>query len=286
MDDAVYKKILKEQPVGFAYLTILRDESGNPTDYELSDMNSYAQMILKAFKEDIIIGDRLTELMPINHNDRNNLRKLLDDIAVHGGRKETEQYSLDLNHYYYVMAFRFDPDTIIVYFLDMSNMIFQSQLPTRDQFNLVLQQEWERANRNGSVISVIMLDVDDFRNYNDAYGFIQSDQCLYIIAQTIRKVLKRPADFAVRLGSDEFACILPETDLRGAALIGENIRKAIQEINIPHKLSPFLHSVSVSIGAASIVPNQYNSFDDLLCLAESALKSAKSRGKNTVVSKC
>jgi diguanylate cyclase (GGDEF)-like protein len=157
-----------------------------------------------------------------------------------------------------------------------------TQIVSRQGFYEVLQQEWGRANRNGSLISVIILDIDYFKRFNDTYGHKLGDDCLYLLAQTIKKLLKRPSDIVARWGSEEFACVLPETDLRGALLIGENIRKSVYDLKIPHGHSVLENSVTVSIGTATMIPNRYHSCEDIIKLAEKGLSSAQEAGGNKV----
>lgn len=153
-----------------------------------------------------------------------------------------------------------------------------TQLASRQRFIELLIQEWERAKRNGSVLSVLILDIDSFKRYNDTYGHGQGDSCLFTIAQTLKSVLKRPCDLVARWGSEEFACILPETDLRGVLLIGDNVRKAIKELRIPYEPSKEETSVTVSLGASSIRPAINDTYEDFLRMAEKALDMAKDAG--------
>jgi diguanylate cyclase (GGDEF)-like protein len=161
-----------------------------------------------------------------------------------------------------------------------------TQIANRRKFTEVLFQEWERAKRNGAILSVVILEVDLFNDYNDIYGNLQGNQCLTIIAQAIQQNLKRPADLVARWSEDEFACVLPETDLRGATFIGENLRKAIINIGIPHEISSYEKSATISVGVASMIPSRYNSIEEMLKLAEKALCSAKESGRNRVESEC
>lgn len=153
-----------------------------------------------------------------------------------------------------------------------------TQLASRQRFIEVLMQEWERAKRNGTVLSVLMLDIDSFKSYNNTYGHGQGDTCLFTIAQTLKSILKRPCDVVARWGSEEFACILPETDLRGVLLIGDNVRKAIKELRIPYEPSKEETSVTVSLGASSIRPTINVTYEDFLRTAEKALDMAKDAG--------
>ena len=145
-----------------------------------------------------------------------------------------------------------------------------------------LRHEWDRAKRNGTVLSVMIIDIDAFKLYNEAYGNDQGDRCLHTIAQNIAKLLNRPSDMVARWGSEEFACILPETDLRGTLMVGESIRKAIFEQKILHVITGSETSVTVSVGIASMRPARDGSCDNIIRLAEKALDAAKEAGGNRV----
>ena len=157
-----------------------------------------------------------------------------------------------------------------------------THMMSRHRFMGILKQEWERAKRNGTVLSVMIIDIDGFKAYNASYGHEQGDYCLQRTAHAITKLLKRSSDIVSRWGGADFACILPETDFRGTLLIGEIIRKEIGSLKLGHDLAKTDAAVTVSIGTSSIRPAQDGKCEDILILAEQALYTAKQAGGNKV----
>ncbi len=157
-----------------------------------------------------------------------------------------------------------------------------TKVPNRRNFNEVLTTEWGRAKRSGRFLSLLLFDIDMFKRYNDNYGYIQGNQCLYTIAQLIRHELKRPTDLFARLNDDRFACLLPDTDQSGAILVAEKLRHLIETAALPFEQSPLNQVVTISVGVATIVPNAESRQDDLLVRADAALYKAKELGHNRV----
>jgi diguanylate cyclase (GGDEF)-like protein len=157
-----------------------------------------------------------------------------------------------------------------------------TQMANRRQFDENLTIEWKRMKREKLPLSLIICDVDCFKLYNDTYGHIAGDNCLRAIAQVIKDSMKRPSDFTARYGGEEFAIILSNTDSDGAAKIAEIIRASIQALGIPHRTSLAADSVTLSLGIASLIPDETLTVEDLLTLADSALYEAKSQGRNCV----
>ncbi len=158
-----------------------------------------------------------------------------------------------------------------------------TQIANRRRFDEASEVEWNRQKRHNEPLSMLMIDIDFFKNYNDTYGHLQGDECLKQVAQTIKKQLKRPADLAARWGGEEFACILPETDSIAASHIAEDIRKAIMDVALPHEDSLVESVVTVSVGVATAKPLDDTDFQALLKKADDALYKAKQNGRNKVV---
>jgi diguanylate cyclase (GGDEF)-like protein len=145
-----------------------------------------------------------------------------------------------------------------------------------------LQIEWERAAGNREALSLLMLDVDWFKAYNDLYGHLAGDNCLREIAHTLESELRRPPDFAARFGGEEFMAVLPGTDLRGAMEAAERIRERMLELKIAHTASAF-GCVTVSVGVATVMaPQQGIDPQGLIASADEALYCAKQAGRNRV----
>lgn len=143
-------------------------------------------------------------------------------------------------------------------------------------------REWERAHRKKTEISVLMIDVDNFKKYNDNYGHLAGDNCLQRIAKTMQITLHRPADYLGRFGGEEFIVVLPETNAQGASMVAEQLRSAVETLNIPHEQSSF-DCVTVSIGIASTVPKKTKNYEKLVSCADNALYQAKKQGRNCVI---
>lgn len=155
-------------------------------------------------------------------------------------------------------------------------------LANRRYFDYYFQQEWKRLLREQGLVSLIMCDVDYFKNYNDTYGHQLGDECLRRIATVLKEAIKRPADLAARYGGEEFIILLPNTDLEGAIHLTKEIRSTIKSLDIPHINSHASNCVTVSFGIASTLPNFNNSTQTLIAAADKTLYNAKSSGRNCV----
>ncbi len=154
----------------------------------------------------------------------------------------------------------------------------------RRRFDEVFAHEYSRHTRSGANLSLILLDIDYFKTYNDTYGHVQGDECLRTVSQAISSCITRPADLAARYGGEEFACILPETDLRGATIIAEKIRLAIATCAIPHESSEVADHVTASLGVVTVACTLDKTGEDVLNQVDELLYLAKSGGRNRVES--
>lgn len=155
----------------------------------------------------------------------------------------------------------------------------------RRAFDQTLEQEWRRTLRTRTPLSMILVDVDHFKAYNDAYGHQKGDDCLRDVAQTIESVMGRSGDMVARYGGEEFACLLSATGLNGAATVAERIRQSIEALAIPHCGSTVLPVVTLSVGVSCYDPNHHAAPPSPLCLvrhADSLLYAAKHQGRNQV----
>ncbi|MGL1862196.1 MAG: diguanylate cyclase [Pseudodesulfovibrio sp.] len=153
-------------------------------------------------------------------------------------------------------------------------------IPNRRRFDEVLDREWYRAMRAQTPLSLILMDIDFFKKYNDNYGHKQGDTCLQQVAQTLSNSMQRTSDFVARYGGEEFVAILPETDSEGALLIADEIREALTELGIPHEFSDAAPHISLSQGIATFIPNQNQQPSDLIESADKLLYAAKEEGRN------
>ena len=157
-----------------------------------------------------------------------------------------------------------------------------TQIANRRRFDDTMTLEIKKAKRTGTILSVLLLDIDHFKFYNDTYGHLEGDSCLKKVAAALSTSLKRPKDLAARWGGEEFACLLPNTNAKGAQNVAEVLREAIQNLSIPHKSSPVNEVVTVSVGVVASNPMDENSFDNLLKRADEALYQAKESGRNRI----
>ena len=153
-------------------------------------------------------------------------------------------------------------------------------IPNRRHFDEYLEKQWQSLLRSNSVLSVLMIDIDHFKEYNDNYGHGKGDACLKQVAETLSRSVKRPNDMLARYGGDEFICALPGTDSGGAKKIAEEMRNNIMSLAIPHFHSSAADYVTISLGMATIQPAISVSVRRLLKAADQALYRAKNNSRN------
>lgn len=153
----------------------------------------------------------------------------------------------------------------------------------RRQFDLSLQAEWQRAQRSRQELSLIMLDIDYFKRYNDSYGHLAGDDCLRIIGAMLRNLVKRSTDVVARYGGEEFVILLPDTSAQGAGLIAKRIADELAGLDLPHKATPLGGKLTVSMGCAACKVSRGNEPDTLVAAADEALYRAKGEGRNRFV---
>jgi diguanylate cyclase (GGDEF)-like protein len=151
-----------------------------------------------------------------------------------------------------------------------------TQVTNRRCFDAHLQQEWARAVRERSALTLLLCDVDHFRTYNDTHGHAAGDECLRQLAQAIARTTHRPGDLTARYGGEEFAVILPNTNAAGGIAVAHSIQDAVALLFAQGE-------VSLSIGVASLMPTQDRSAAVLVELSDRALYTAKDRGRNQIV---
>ncbi|MBF0284462.1 MAG: diguanylate cyclase [Magnetococcales bacterium] len=157
-----------------------------------------------------------------------------------------------------------------------------TNIPNRRRFDEALTLEWKRCSRSGTPLTVVMMDIDHFKAFNDRYGHGAGDLCLRQVAAALTEHLNRPGDMAARYGGEEFAAILPDTEQDGAQLIGERLRLAVESLAIPHGASNTSDRVTLSVGFASGVPSMSGRMEDFLAAADRMLYEAKEAGRNLV----
>jgi two-component system cell cycle response regulator len=157
-----------------------------------------------------------------------------------------------------------------------------TKIANRRHFDGFLEKEWQRAIRSGEPLSLIVLDVDHFKLYNDTLGHAAGDACLRTVAAALQSHALRPTDLAARYGGEEFVLLFAETDAEHAAALAERIRANIEALRVPNPRSPTSEWLTVSIGVATIVPTQLDHIEDFFVAADRMMYAAKAAGRNRV----
>lgn len=157
-------------------------------------------------------------------------------------------------------------------------------IPNRLGFDRVLKLEWGRCMRERTLLSLILIDVDFFKEFNDNQGHLAGDECLKQVAKTLSGSVRRPGDFVARYGGEEFGVILPNTGSEGANMLAEQMRKSIESLVIVQEGSGSTCSITISLGTATAMPTAKSSIRDFINAADKALYKAKGEGRNRVSS--
>ncbi|PPC95576.1 MAG: sensor domain-containing diguanylate cyclase [Methylotenera sp.] len=181
-------------------------------------------------------------------------------------RKDTEQKLIELQKQLEELSFK-----------DGLTGVFN-----RRMFDSVMEVEWANAKRNRQPLSLIMLDIDYFKQYNDYYGHIQGDECLRRVANVLACVATRSRDFFARYGGEEFILVLPETDEAAAFKIAERCRNMIFKAQIPHEKSLVSQLLTISIGISTITPTRNDEAIKFIATVDKQLYVAKEKGRNSI----
>ncbi|MBF0339598.1 MAG: diguanylate cyclase [Magnetococcales bacterium] len=167
---------------------------------------------------------------------------------------------------------------------DMVSVDGLTGIPNRRRFDEYLEQEWNRSLRDRTPFSVILLDVDFFKLFNDNYGHAAGDECLKQVGRALASAMVRTIDMVARYGGEEFVCILPTTDNAGLLVVGERLRASVEALRLPHALSKVAPHVTVSLGGATAIPVACDTTaQGLLLLADQRLYKAKDGGRNRLM---
>jgi len=158
-----------------------------------------------------------------------------------------------------------------------------TQVSNRRRFDEYLDQQWRQMAREQSPLSIVLCDIDFFKQYNDTYGHLLGDDCLKMIAQAIAQTLKRPTDLLCRYGGEEFVILLPKTDMHGAAIVAQHIQTTISDLKILHAQSTVSAYVTLSIGIATTLPDRKVLPHSLLDEADHYLYRAKQQGRARIL---
>lgn len=223
-------------------------------------------------------------------------------MGLHGHPEETGRDEIELkdgtvldfyscpvrgdNDRYYGRIWTFRDITELRHYWDMLENLSTTdgltELPNRRRFDEFINREWRRAMRDQSVISLVLMDIDYFKEFNDHYGHLAGDDCLRQVAKALKETVCRPGDLVARYGGEEFACVLPDTDSTGAVALASKIRDRIEKMGVPHFFSKVADHVTMSIGVISQVPEKGETTSHLIQLADDLLYSAKQNGRDQV----
>ena len=209
------------------------------------------------------LPDKIELLARIRAHSRSYLTQLERDAAFHALRemqKQLEESNRELQR--------------------ISALDGLTGLANRRHFDQQLEKEWRRAQRANLPLSLILIDIDHFKPYNDTYGHLAGDECLQQVAQALKKSIVRPGDLVARYGGEEFVVILPETKVEGACVVAENLRKNIAALARAHSASETSEHVSISLGVAQADFASMPTLEDLIEQADKGLYEAKESGRN------
>jgi len=234
----------------------------------ISQTLNKAPLPLYASQADVAIGRRIqqaVQVMPIEfpHEPRHCLVQITDvSMAVARERQLREQ------------ALELQSQTLLDGLTGIAN---------RRRFDAHMDDEFRRAKRNVSPLSLVMVDVDCFKSYNDNYGHQKGDECLIQIAGALTRVLGRPCDLPARYGGEEFMAILPDTNADGAMRIAEMMRREVETLELEHAYSTVARHVTISLGVVTQVPQHNATVAHMIGAADRALYKAKHSGRNRAV---
>ncbi len=288
--------ILKSSLDGITALQSIRDDRGKIVDFQFLLTNPVANQWLN--KNDLVGKSLLAELPGIRED---GIFDWYVSVVETGETMQREIYYAHegLEGWFEMMLVKLG-DGLTVTLRDISkrkqielalkkanlNLASQAhldgltQIANRRRFDLHFSKEWRRMRREQGWLSVILCDVDYFKLYNDNYGHQAGDRCLIQVAQAISHTVKRPGDLVARYGGEEFIIILPNTPLEGAMQVGESIREAIAQLEIPHAYSLVSEWITLSLGVSSIIPSFAQSSELLIAYADQALYEAKQNGRD------
>ena len=260
---------------GIDGLTLVREYRANPAmrDVPIIVLSSKEEPVIKsaafaAWANDYLVKlpDRIELVARIRYHSRSYINLLQRDEAYRALR-QSQQQLLSVN-------------------LELRRLTHSdglTGLSNRRYLDEYLTAEWRRGAREQSELSMMMIDVDNFKLYNDTYGHVAGDEVLKRIATTVEGCLGRPGDLSARFGGEEFAVVLPGTSIGGVRLLGEKIRREVEALQLPHANSSTGRYVTISVGGAARVPTAESAMTSLIEAADLALYRAKGDGKNRVV---
>ncbi len=262
---------------GIDGLTLVRRYRANPPtkDIPIIVLSTKEEPTIK--KEAFALGandyliklpDAIELIARIRHHSKAYLNQLQRDaayLALHDSQRKLMEINIELQRLTHVDGL--------------------TGLSNRRYFNEYIEAQWKLALREQSPLSLLMIDVDSFKLYNDTYGHLAGDEVLKGVATAMHDSFARPTDLTARFGGEEFVVVLPVTPLASLMSLGGRLLRAVEDLRIPHSASAVGHYVTISVGGAAIIPQSEYSFMDLIGIADDALYEAKASGKNRVVTR-
>jgi len=208
----------------------------------------------------------IRDVVHVMRNEQGEVQALIGFMFDITERKKTEEQLLSLQKELEALSFK---DGL-------------TNIANRRRFDSSFELEWERAGKERQPLSILLLDVDFFKQYNDLYGHTQGDKCLVDIAQTLSLALDGPRDLVARYGGEEFVVLLPEADAATALKVAERCQRLLEKKAIMHALSPHGRRVTVSMGAGTLIPDGNATRDAFIKTVDQQLYVAKNNGRNRI----
>jgi diguanylate cyclase (GGDEF)-like protein/PAS domain S-box-containing protein len=209
----------------------------------------------------------IRDVVHVVRNEQGEVDALIGFMFDISERKKTEQKLIELQKELEALSYR---DSL-------------TEIANRRMFNTIMEREWADAQRNQTPLSLILLDIDYFKQYNDHYGHIQGDECLKQVAKLLSSAATRPRDFLARFGGEEFVLVLPETSAESARKIADRCRDFVFQAQIPHIKSFICNNLTVSLGVATMTPTRQNESVAFIREVDRRLYQAKQNGRNCIV---
>lgn len=206
--------------------------------------------------------------------------------VVHVVRKENGEVDALVGFMFDISERKKTEEKLLSLQKELEALSFKDELtgiPNRRMFDSILEVEWTNATRSRLPLSLILFDIDHFKQYNDHYGHIQGDNCLRRMAQLLNRAATRPRDFLARIGGEEFVLVLPETDAEAAAKVARRCQDLLAEEGIPHEQSPVSPILTISLGIGTITPGRSDRPIDFIEEVDKRLYKAKEKGRNRIV---
>jgi len=206
--------------------------------------------------------------------------------VVHVVRNEQGEVDSLIGFMFDISERKTTEEKLIVLQKELEELSFKDSLtgiPNRRMFDSIMEAEWANALRNHQPLSLIMLDIDYFKQYNDHYGHIQGDDCLKLVGQALSSAATRSRDFLARFGGEEFVLVLPETDAEAAKKVAERCRSLIFKEQILHEQSQVSQLLTISLGVGTIIPTRSDEPIKFIEAVDRRLYQAKQKGRNCIV---